>query len=237
MERNEEGNRDLKLSNGEPIISATTTRVWRHSACSFVARNDINPGNLQVIQVVTSTINASVGLNRPRKTSLPTPPINKACCNTPDSQDTMNTVNAFVGLNRRRKTSLPSTMSKPEQFREGGMIEVAKREIDLDTCMPLFTKDAERSNNKSMPIAKTEFNGWMCEDLESAIGVSQAHSGRQRRVSLPVLKVDKWSTQNFPSCNSVPILQNGVLSPPIPRVQSGSRVGKKAENRQWAQRL
>jgi len=136
VERNEEGNRGLKLSSGEPIIRGTTTRAQRHSACGFVARNDINPGNLQVTQVVTSTINASVGLNRQRKTSLPIPPINKACCNTPDRQDIVST----VGLNRRRKTSLPSTMSKPGQFPEGGRIKVAKREIDLDTCMPLFTK-------------------------------------------------------------------------------------------------
>ena len=148
MEQNEEGNRGLKLSNGEPIISATTTRARRHSTCSFVTRNDINPGKLHVTQVVTSTINASVGLNRPRKTSLPTSPINQACYNTPDGQDRTSTANVFVGLNRRRKTSLPSTMSKAEQFLEGEGIEVAKREINLDTCIPPFAKDAERSKEK-----------------------------------------------------------------------------------------
>jgi len=130
-------------------------------------------------------------------------------------------------------------MSKAEQFLEGERIEVAKREINLDTCMPPFARDAERSKEKqfSTPIAKTEFNGWMCEELESKTDVVGGRSGRQRRVSLPVLKVDKSIIQDFPSCNSVPSLQNGFLSPPIPRVQSGSLVGKKAEKRQWAQRF
>ena len=237
VELHDKGNRGFKLSNGEYSISATTTRARRHSACSYVTNHAINSGKaaysrVQITQDVERTINGSVELNRARKTSLTRHLINEAC-GTPDSQDTTSTDNAFVGLNRRirRKTSIPSMMmSKPEHFLEGGgRIEVAKREINLDACMPLFTKDAERSNKKrsSIPLAKTEFNGWMCEDLESVSGVGQGHSGRQRRVSLPVLKVDKSEEQDFPSCNSVPSLQNCFLSPPIPRVQSGSLAVKK----------
>ena len=237
VELHDKGNRGFKLSNGEYSISATTTRARRHSACSYVTNHAINPGKaayskVQVAQNVEGAISGSVELNRPRKTSLTRHLINEAC-NPPDSQDTTSTDNAFVGLNCRRKTSLPSMMmSKPEHFLEGGgRIEVAKREINLDACMPLFTKDAERSNKKrsSIPLAKTEFNGWMREDLESVSGVGQGHSGRQRRVSLPVLKVDKSDAQDFPSCNSVPSLQNGFLSPPIPRDQSGSLVGSKGK--------
>ena len=241
VELHDEGNRGYKLSSGEYITSTTTTRARRHSASSYVTNHAINPGKaasseVQVTQVGKSTINDSVELSRPRKTSLTRHLINEAC-HSPDSQETTSTDNnAFVWLNRRRKTSLPSTMmSKPEHFLQGGgRIEVAKREINLDTCMPLFTKEAERSNKKrsSIPLAKTEFNGWMCEDVESVSGVGQGHSDRQRRVSLPVLKVDKSDARDFPSYNSVPSLQNCFLSPPIPRDQSSSLAVKKDKKRQ-----
>ena len=238
MELHDQGNKGYKLSSGEYITSTTTTRARRHSACSYVTDHAINPvkaasSEVQVIQVGKSTINDSVELNRPRKTSLTRHLINEAC-HTPDK--TTSTDNAFGELNRRRKTSLPSTMmSKPEHFlQEGGRIEVAKREINLDACMPLFTKEAERCNKKrsSIPLAKTEFNRWMCEDLESVSGVGQGHSERQRRVSLPVLKVDKSDAQDFPSYNSVPSLQNCFLSPPIPRDQSGSLAVNQDKKRQ-----
>lgn len=239
VEGNYEANRVLEVSNGESISSNTATRASRHSASSHVPRHATDHGkvvysDVQVTQVVTSTTNASVRLNRPRTTSLPNRPINEACCNTPDSQDTTSRADAFVGLNRRRRTSLPSTMMlKPEQILQGGRIEVAKREINLDACVPLFTKEAERTDKKrsTTPLAKSEFSGWKREE-------NQGRLGRQRRGSLPALKVDKSDIRDFPSCiNSVPGGQNDFLSPPIPRIQSGSLVGKKAEKRQWAKRL
>jgi len=239
VEGNYEANRVLEVSNGESISSNTATRAPRHSASSYVPRHATEHdkavySNVQVTQVVTSTTIASVRLSRPRTTSLPNRPINEARCNAPDdSQDTTGTANAFVGLNRRRRTSLPSAiMLKPEQILQGGRIEVAKREINLDACVPVFTKEAERSDKKqsTTPLAKSEFSGWKREE-------NQERLRRQRRGSLPALEVDKSDKRNFPSCSSVPAGQNDFLSPPVPRIQSGSLVGKKAEKRQWAKRV
>ena len=232
-ERNEEA-----CANGDSVSNTTTPRFRRHSSCSYVPRHAVNSGSEtlsveQGAQDVPSMATSSVLLNRRRK----------GCGETPVSRDTTNTSNAFVGLNRRRKASLPSTiMLKPEQFLEGGKVEVAKREVDLDACMPAFTKEPAGSNKKqsASPLAKTEYNGWMFDQMEDKIAGNQGRLGRQRRISLPVLKVDGPDSQGCPNCDPVQGNQSVYLSPtsaiPIPRVQSGPLVGKKAEMRQWVQR-
>ena len=181
-----------------------TPRARSHSACShLVPRNVTEPSK-------AASSDALVAQNGPTSN------------------------NTFAGLNRRRKISLPSRIPlKPEQFLEGGRVEVKKREVNLDACMPVFTKEAAGSNKKhsTTPLAKTEFNGWMFKDA-----VNQGSVGRQRRISLPVLRVDTPDSQAFSSNNSVPGGQSAYLLR-IPRVQSDSLVGKKAETRQWTQKF
>lgn len=242
-ERNDEA-----CANGDSVSNTTTPRFRRHSSCSYVPRHAVNSGSEtlsgeQAAQDVPNMASSSVLLNRRRKISVPNSPINEGRGDTPVSRDTTNTSNAFVGLNRRRKASLPSTMTlKPEQFLEGGKVEVAKREVDLDACMPVFTKEPAGSNKKqsASPLAKTEYNGWMFDQMEGKIAGNQGRLGRQRRISLPVLKVDGPDSQGCLNCDPVQGNQSAYLSAtpaiPIPRVQSGPLVGKKAEMRQWVQR-
>ena len=245
LERNDEA-----CSNGDSVSNTSTPRFRRHSSCSNVPRHAINSGSEtfsgeQGAQDVPSMASSSVLLNRRRRISLSNSSINaEGCSETPASRETTNSSNASVGLNRRRrKVSLPSSMMlKPEQFLEGGRVEVAKREVDLDACMPVFTKEPAGSNNKqsATPLAKTEFNGWMFDQMEGKIAGNQGRLGRQRRISLPVLKVDGPDLAGCPNYDPVQGNQSAYLSPtpsiPIPRVQSGPLVGKKAEMRQWAQR-
>lgn len=252
VEQNDEVDRlrGLKFTNEDSFNNNTTTR-FRSRSCSYVPRVAINPGkavcgDAQVAPDVRSTNNVSVGLNRRRKTSLPNSPIREDCLNVAVTQDTTNTGNTFVGLNRRRKNSLPSPMLlKPGEFLEGGRFEVAKREVNLDACMPVFAKDASAGKMKhsrsTSPITTTEFNGWMLEDMEGKISQSQGRPPRQRRISLPVLKVDGPDSQMLPSCTSVPSTQSGYLSPisssPIPPVEKVPLVGKRTEMRTWEQKF
>ena len=251
VERNEGRDRSFSHTTGDSVSKTTTVRFRRHSACSYVPKHATNPvietcSNEQGTQVVTSTGNPSALLNRRRKIPLPNSQINEACSETPTSQETARSTDGFVGLNRRRKTSLPSTlMLKPEQILEGGRVEVAKREIDLDACMPVFSKEPAGSNKKQpvTPLARTEYNGWMSDAMEDKILGKQGRAGRQRRVSLPVLKVDGLDSQGFSNCNSVGVTgnQSGFLSPtpsnnPIPRVQSGPVINQKDEMRPWNQK-
>ena len=142
----------------------------------------------------------------------------------------------FVGLHRRRKTSLPSpVVLKPDQFLEGGRVEVTKREVNLEARMPVFTKEPGAARKgSSTALTKTEVNGWMFENNGGKMGLNQGP--RKRRVSLPVLRVDRTDSPVPPSCSSGSSgeLNNNFLTP-IPRVRSGSLVSKKAENRQWTQ--
>lgn len=152
---------------------------------------------------------------------------------------------AFVGLYRRRKISLPSrpVQLKPDQFLEGGRVELAKREVNLDAHMPAFYENpCSVKKYTSTPIRKTEANGWIFGDNSVLGGVSVNQGPRQRRISLPVLKVDKSpdSLQPFTSydSNSAGELSDNFLNPSsIPQVQRGPLTGKKAETRQWNQRL
>ena len=202
---------DLTSTAGESIINTKTTRGRRHSACSYLPRHATNP-------VISEAVS-------PRDTRV-------------TAQDTTSTANTgFVGLHRRRKTSLPSPMIlKPDQFLEGGRVEVAKREVNLEAHMPVFTKEPGTAKKGStIPLTNTEVNGWMFENSGDKMGVNQGP--RQRRISLPVLKVDKTDTPPvLPSCNSTGELNNNLLSPSsIPHVRSGPLIGKKTEARQWSQ--
>lgn len=210
---------DLKFTPGESSSNAKNTRARRHSTCSYVPRHAMAPA--------ISISEAS--------------PIDEE-----GAQDVTSTANSgFVGLHRRRKISLPSQrLLKPEQFLEGGRVELRKREVNLEAHMPVFTKEpagAVKKRSTTIPLTKTEANGWMFEGVGSKMAVNQG--GRQRRVSLPVLMVDKPDAPVFPNCNSASSgeLNNNFLSPssprPIPRVNSGPLIGKKSETRQWAQRF
>ena len=208
-QNNEAKGCDLSSATGEAISNAKSTRARRNSACSYVPRHAMTP---------------AISDSAPPKDARVT-------------QDITNTANAgFVGLHRRRKTSLPSpVVLKPDQFLEGGRVEVAKREVDLEAHMPVFTKEpGAAKKGASTPLTKTEVNGWMFENNEVKMGVN--HGARQRRISLPVLKVDKKDPPALPNCNSGSSgeLNNNFLTP-IPRVRSGSLVSKKAETRQWTQ--
>lgn len=253
LERNEVRGRSFTHTTGDSVSKTTTVRFRRHSACSYVPKHATNPvteacSDEQGTQAVTSAGNPSALLNRRRKILLPNSQSNKAGSETPTSQETARPTDGFVGLNRRRKSSLPSTpMLKPEQILEGGRVEVAKREMDLDACMPVFSKEPAGSNLKKQPIApltRTEYNGWMFDAIEDKILGKQLRAGRQRRVSLPVLKpVDGPDSQGLSNCNSVGVTSNqsGFLSPappnnPIPRVQSGPVINQKDEMRSWNQK-
>ena len=151
------------------------------------------------------------------------------------AQEVSGAANAgFVGLTRRRKTSLPSPVTiKPDQFLEGGRVEVAKREVNLEACMPVFTKEPGAARKgTSTAFTKSKINGRMFGNS----GGKMDAGPRQRRVSLPVLSIDKTDSQGLPSCNSGSSseLNNNFLAP-IPRVRSASLVSKKAENRPWTQ--
>lgn len=187
-----------------------STRARRHSTCGHVPRHAINPA----ISKDASPNDA------PRST-----------------QDVTSAANAgFVGLPRRRKTSLPSSVAlKRDQFLEGGRVEVAKREVNLEARMPVFTKEpGAAKKGTTTALTKTEVNGWMFENNGGKMSVNQGP--RQRRISLPVLRVDKTDSPALPSCNSGSSgeLNNNFLTP-ISRVRSGSLANKKVENRQWTQ--
>ncbi|XP_078371188.1 uncharacterized protein LOC144654842 [Oculina patagonica] len=203
---------DLTLTAGGSISNAKTTRGRRHSACSYLPRHAMTPA-------ISEAVSPS---------------------DTPVTQEISSSANTgFVGLHRRRKTSLPSQMVlKPDQFLEGGRVEVAKREVNLEARMPVFTKEPGTVKKSSTtPLTQTEANGWMFENIGGNMGGNQRP--RQRRISLPVLKVDKTdSPPALPSCNSGSSgeLNNNLLTPSsIPRVRSGPLIGKKAEARQWSQ--
>lgn len=151
---------------------------------------------------------------------------------------------AFVGLHRRRKISLPSSpvLLKPDQFLEGGRVELAKRQVNLDAHMPVFNKEPGSVKKcTTTPLRKTDANGWMFEDTTAQGRLSVNQGPRQRRISLPVLKVDRSpDSQPLTGYNSASAgeLDNSLLSPScIPHVQSGPLIGKKTETRQWNQRL
>lgn len=206
---NEAKDSDLSFITGQTISNAKSTRARRNSACSYVSRHAMTPA----ISEDASPKDARVTL------------------------DIASAANAgFVGLHRRRKTSLPSpVVLKPDQFLEGGRVEVAKRDVDLEARMPVFTKEpGAAKKGTTTPLTKTEVSGWMFENNGGKMSVSQGP--RQRRISLPVLRVDKTDSPALPSCNSGSSgeLNNNFLSP-IPRVRSGSLVSKKAESRQWTQ--
>lgn len=151
----------------------------------------------------------------------------------------------FVGLHRRRKISLPSrpVQLRPDQFLEGGRVELAKREVNLAAHMPVFDENpCSGKKYTGTPIKKTEANGWMFEEAFVPGGISVNQGPQQRRISLPVLRVDKSSDslQSLTGHNSTSAseLNNNFLSPSsIPQVQSGPLTSKKAEIRQWNQRL
>ena len=189
----------------------SSTRARRHSTCGLVPRHATTPAI----------------------SKDPSPTDAKRA-----SQDVTNAVNAgFVGLPRRRKTSLPSSVVlKRDQFLEGGRVEVAKREVNLEARMPVFTKEPGAARKgPTTALTKTEVNGWMFENNGGKLSVNQGP--RQRRISLPVLRVDKTDSPALPSCfnsGSSGELNNNLLNP-IPRVRSGSLASKKVENRQWTQ--
>ena len=201
----EEHNKEAKSS---PPKGSPQAR--RHSTCSYVPRHAIGPA-----------ISKDASPNdSPRGT-----------------QEVSGAASAgFVGLTRRRKASLPSPGTfKPDQFLEGGRVEVAKREVNLEACMPVFTKEpAAARTGTSTAFTKSKINVRMFENSGGKMGANQGP--RQRRVSLPVLSVDKTDSQALPSCNSGSSseLNNNFLAP-IPRVRSASLVSKKAENRPWTQ--
>ena len=218
VKRYEEGKRDVNYNVAGDCSFNTTTRARTNSASGYiVARNASDQSKEPAFNDSQLTQNESTASN------------------------------TFVGLNRRRKISLPTRLpTRPPQFLEGGgRIELAKREVDLDAYMPVFTKEATGSNQKqsTTPLAKTEFNGWMFEaEAQGSDAVREGHSGRRRRVSLPVLKVDQTDPPEFPNNKSVPSNQNGYLSPTwsssstsIPRVKSGPLISKKSNSRQWTQ--
>lgn len=218
VERYEEGKRDVNYNVARDCSFNTTTRARTNSASGYIVeRNASDPSKEPAFNDSQLTQNESTASN------------------------------TFVGLNRRRKISLPTRLpTRPPQFLEGGgRIELAKREVDLDACMPVFTKEATGSNQKqsTTPLAKTEFNGWMFEaEAQGSDAVREGHSGRRRRVSLPVLKVDQTDPQDFPNNKSVPGNQNGYLSPTwsssstsIPPVKYGPLISKKSNTRQWTQ--
>ena len=184
-------------------------RARRHSTCSHVPRH-----------AITSAISKDASPNdAPR-----------------GSQDVTSIANAgFIGLHRRRKSSLPSpVVLKHDQFLEGGRVEVAKREVNLEVHMPAFTKEPGAARKGiTTALTKTEVNGWMSENNGGKTSVNQGP--RQRRVSLPVLRVDKTDYPALPSCNSGSSgeLSNNFLTP-ISRVRSGS-LASNVKNRQWTQ--
>ena len=217
VKRCEEGKRDVNCNVAGECSFNPTTRARTNSASGYiVARKASDPSKEPAFDDSQLTQNESTASN------------------------------TFVGLNRRRKISLPTRLpTRPAQFLEGGgRIELAKREVDLDACMPLFTKEAAGNSQKesTTPLAKTEFNGWMFAEEQGSDAVREGHSGRRRRVSLPMLKVDKTDPQDFPNNKSVPGNQNGYLSPTwsssstsIPSVKYGPLISKKSNTRRWTQ--
>jgi len=202
----EDQNKEAKLSS--PPKGSTQAR--RHSTCSYVPRHAVGPA----ISKDASPNDSPRG-----------------------AQEVSGAANAgFVGLTRRRKTSLPSPVTiKPDQFLEGGRVEVAKREVNLEACIPVFTKEhGAARKGTSTAFTKSKINGRMFGNSGGKMGANQGP--RQRRVSLPVLSIDKTDSQGLSSCNSGSSseLNNNFLAP-IPRVRSASLVSKKAENRPWTQ--
>ena len=201
-----------QTSQAKSSTKGELTRARRHSTCSYVPRH---------AKPISPAISKDASPNdAPRST-----------------QDVSGTANAvFVGLPRRRKSSLPSAVVlKCDQFLEGGRVEVAKREVNLEARMPVFIKEPGTARKgTTTALTKTEVNGWIFENNEGKMSVNKGP--RQRRISLPVLKVDKTDSPVLPSCNSGSSgeLNNNFLTP-IPRVRSGSLASKKAENRQWTQ--
>lgn len=206
---------EVGFTTGEPISNTKTSTTHRrqHSACSYIPRHVTAP-------VISETAS-------PRDTQAST-----------DLASAPNT--GFVGL-QRRKNSLPSSMVlKPDQFLEGGRVEVAKREVNLEKHMPVFHKEPGAvKKGSTTPLTRTEVNGWMFENTGAGDKVGVNQGPRQRRINLPVVKIDKTdSSPVLQSCKSVSSgeLNNNLLSPSsIPRVRSGSLVGKKTEARQWPQ--
>ena len=206
----EQTNEAISSAKGE------LTRARRHSTCSYVPRH---------AKPLTPEIAKDASPNyAPRST-----------------QGVSSTANAvFVGLPRRRKSSLPSAVVlKRDQFLEGGRVEVSKREVNLEAHMPVFVKEPGAARKGSTTVSttaltKTEVNGWMFANNGGKMSANQGP--RQRRISLPVLRVDKTDSPALPSCKSTSSgeLNNNFLTP-IPRVRSGSLASKKAENRQWTQ--
>jgi len=197
-----------QTNEAKSSANGASTRARRHSTCGLVPRHAATP----VISKDPSPTDALRG-----------------------SKDVTNAANAgFVGLPRRRKTSLPSpVVLKRDQFLEGGRVEVAKREVNLEARMPVFTKEPGAARKgTTTALTKTEVNGWMFENNGGKMSVNQG--SRQRRISLPVLRVDKTDSLALPSCHSGSSgeLNNNLLTP-IPRVRSGSLASKKVENRQW----
>lgn len=188
------------------------TQARRHSTCSYVPRH---------AKPITPALSKDASPNNaPRST-----------------QDLSSSANAvFVGLPRRRKSSLPSpVVLNRDQFLEGGRVEVAKREVNLEARMPVFIKEPGTARRgTTTALRKTEVNGWMFENNGGKMSVNQGP--RQRRISLPVLRVDKTDSPALLSCKSGSSgeLNNNFLTP-IPRVRSGSLASKKSENRQWTQ--
>lgn len=205
-----------EFTTGEPISNTKTSNVRRrraHSACSYVPRHIMAP----VISEAAS----------PRDTQA--------------SQDVVSAPDTgFVGL-QRRKNSFPSSMVlKPDQFLEGGRVELAKREVNLEKHMPVFSKEPGAvKKGSTTPLTRTEVNGWMFENTSAGDQIGVNKGPRQRRISLPVLKIDKTdSSPVLQSCKSASSgeLNNNLLSPPsIPQVRSGTLVGKKTKARQWSQ--
>ena len=205
---------EFKEQTNEAISSTKgeLTRARRHSTCSYVPRH---------AKPITPAIAKDASPNNALRST----------------QGVSSTADAlFVGLPRRRKSSLPSpVVLKPDQFLEGGRVEVAKREVNLGAHMPVFIKEPGAARKgTATALTKTEVNGWMFENNGGKMNVNQGP--RQRRISLPVLRVDKTDSPALPSCKSASSgeLNNNFLTP-VPRLRSGSLASKKAENRQWTQ--
>ena len=139
-------------------------------------------------------------------------------------------------LNRRRKISLPnySTVQCPENAR----IEIAKRDVNLDTYMPVFKgcEHAKRRTNAPKGLERElEWQLLQFEGNGSSTGVAEYCGGSNARgkLSLPVLKADR--SAECDSAYRVP--SRGLPSTSsVPRVRSGSLIGKKVEAQMWFQR-
>ena len=231
----------LSVNGGAVAGNSTKPRFRRHSVSSYipVSKQTKSPENDNVEAPRSS--NPTALLNRRRKISLPSSPIYDGSGETPSSEDTTSNANAFVGLRRRRKYSLPSTSKKngPDQFFEGARMQIGKSEVNLDTCVPVFAKEAmkNRKSENITPLTRTEFNGWMFDIMDANIAGCQGCLSRQRRISLPVLKVDGPGSDGAVSnCNAVTEDPDSSHLAAMPRVKSGLLAHQRDKLSTWTPR-